>query len=168
MFFNVLFLPRVPLLASAFSLVGLLLLFNGTLSLVGPPLLFCGFVVVMVELPLLFYNFGTPLLGLPLLIFCGTLSFDGVPMFASIAFPLLKVCVTTFGGCPLIEVPLFANGRSCLSGVLSHPISASLIKLPLDALGVRDLARVPPQASDVIQLVGVASKTNKLVLVHHT
>jgi hypothetical protein len=62
MFFNVLFLPGVPLLASAFSLVGLLLLFSGTLSLVGPPLLFCGFLVVVVELPLLFYNYGVPLL----------------------------------------------------------------------------------------------------------
>ncbi len=48
------------MLAFAFSLVGLVLLFSGTLSLVGPPLLFCGFVVVVVELLLLFYNFGTP------------------------------------------------------------------------------------------------------------
>jgi hypothetical protein len=60
MLFNDFSLPRVPMLAFAFSLVGLVLLFSGTLSLVGPPLLFCGFVVVVVELLLLFYNFGTP------------------------------------------------------------------------------------------------------------
>jgi hypothetical protein len=100
MFFNVLSLLRVPLLASAFYLVGLLLLFNGTLSLVGPPLFFSGFIVVVVELPLFFYNSNTPLFKLPLLIFCDTLSFDGVPMLASTASPLLEVCVTTFGGCP--------------------------------------------------------------------
>jgi hypothetical protein len=93
--FNALSLLGVQLLAFAFSLVGLPLFFNGTLSLVELPLLFYDFVVVVVELPLFFCNFGTPLLGLPLLIFCGTLSFVGVPMLAFIAFPLLEVCVTT-------------------------------------------------------------------------
>lgn len=84
-------------------------------------------------------------------------------MLASTTFPLLEVFVTTFGGCPLIGVPLFANGRSCLSGVPSHPISASsLIRLPLDAPGVRDLAGVPPRASDAIQLIRVASKQANL------
>ncbi len=79
----------MPLLASAFSLVGLLLLLSGTLSLVGLPLLFYGFVILVVELPLLFYNSSAPLLGLPLLIFCGTLSFDGMHVFASITFPFV-------------------------------------------------------------------------------
>jgi hypothetical protein len=107
--FNALSLHGVQLFASTFSLVGLLLLFNGTLSLVGPPLLFYGSIVVVVELSLLFCNFGAPLFELPLLVFYGTLSFDGVPMLASIAFPLLEVCVTTFGGCPLVGVPLLAK-----------------------------------------------------------
>ncbi len=120
-------------------------------------MLFCGFIVVVVKLPLLFYNFGALLFRLPSLIFCGTLSFNGVPMLASIAFPLLKVCVTTFGGTPLIGVPLLANGESCLSGVPSHPVlTSSLIGLPLDALGARDFARVPPWVGDAIRLVGVA------------
>jgi hypothetical protein len=65
--------------------------------------------VVVVELSLFFYNFGAPLFKLTLIIFCGTLSFDGVPMLASIAFPLLEVRVTTFGGCPLVGVPLLAK-----------------------------------------------------------
>ncbi len=89
---NALSFPRVPLLPYAFSLVGLLLLFSGTLSLVGPPLFFYGSIVVVVELLLFYCNSSTPLLGLPLLIFCGTLSFDGVPMFVSITIPLLEVC----------------------------------------------------------------------------
>ncbi len=132
MFFNALSLLRVQLLTSTFSLVGLLLFFSGTLSLVGPPLLFCGFIVVVVELPLLFCNFDALLFQLLLLIFCGTLSFNGVPMLASIAFPLLKVCVITFGGTPLVGVPLLANGKSCLNGVPSHPIlTSSLIGLLL-------------------------------------
>jgi len=108
-FFNALFLHGVQLLTSTFSLMGLPLLFNGTLSLVGPPLLFYGSIVVMVELSLLFCNFGAPLFELPLLIFCGTLSFDGVPMLTSIAFPLLEVCVITFGGCPLVGTTLLAK-----------------------------------------------------------
>jgi hypothetical protein len=41
---------------------------------------------------LFFCNSSVPLLKLPLLIFCGTLSFDGVSMFASSTFPLLEVC----------------------------------------------------------------------------
>lgn len=163
MFFNVLSLLGVPLLAYVFSLMGLLLLFSGTLSLVGPPLLFCGSMVVVVELPLLLYNFNAPLLGLALLIFCGTLSFDGVPMFASTTFHVLTVCVTSFGGCPLVGVSLLTNGRSCLSGVPSHLVLASsLIGLPLDVHGAKDLARVPPWASDLIQPIGVASKQANL------
>ncbi len=159
MFFNVLSLHGVPLLAYASSLMGLLLFFSGTLSLVGPPLLFCGSIVVVVESPLLLYNFSALLLELPLLIFCGTSSFDGVPMLTSTTFPLFEVCVITFGGCPLVGVPLLTNGRSCLSGVPSHLVLASsLIGLPLDVPGAKDLARVPPWAGDVIQLVGVASK----------
>ncbi len=59
--------------------------------------------------------------------------------------------MTTFGGCPLIGVPLFANGRSCLSGVPSHPfLVSSLIGLPLDAPSAKDLVGVPPWASAAI------------------
>jgi hypothetical protein len=131
--------------------------------LVESPLLFYGFVVVVVELPLLFCNFGTPLLGAALANFLWHLILCWGAHACLYFFPFVRGVYDYFGGCPLAGVLLLANGRSCLSGVPSHPVLASsLIGLPLDALGAKDLIGVPPQVGDAIQLIGVASKQTNL------